>query len=162
MATFVDKEHPVDSSAEFRRLLAESPYLVEYVPEFHRYLQDFPKGTLAGAEDAFPWTKDKFGPKPTISIYHTTLWSDPAAPGRAVLGSKLVYASHYFQSGLDLLAVLPAAGGFYLMDLYRLRIDPPTGMLSGAILGKIRGGIEQGVGEGLKAARARAAANGPP
>jgi hypothetical protein len=37
------------------------------------------------------------------------------------------------------------------MDLYRARIDPPTGMLSGVILGKIRGGIEQGVAERLRA-----------
>ncbi len=45
------------------------------------------------------------------------------------------------------------------MDLYRTRIDPPTGMLSGAILGKIRAGIEQGVAEGLRVAKARAEAN---
>jgi hypothetical protein len=44
------------------------------------------------------------------------------------------------------------------MDLNRARIDPPTGMLSGVLLGKIRGGIEQAVAEGLKAAKARAEA----
>ena len=63
-----------------------------------------------------------------IVIGTPTGTNSPTAPGRAVLGSKLVYASHYFQSGLDLLAVLPANGGFYLMDFYRLRIDPPTGI----------------------------------
>ena len=47
----------------------------------------------------------------------------------------------------------------YLMDLYRTRIDPPTGMLSGVILGKIRAGVEQGVAEGLKVAKSRAEAN---
>ncbi len=159
MATYVDKERPLDTSAEFQKLLAASPYLLEYQPSFHRYLQDFPRGTLAGAEDTFTWTKDKFGPKPTISIYHTTLRVDPAEAGRAIIGSKLVYASHYFQTGLDLLAIVPATdGGFYLLDFYRVRIDPPTGLLSGVILGKIRGGVEQGVAEGLKAARAKAEA----
>jgi hypothetical protein len=103
-------------------------------------------------------TKDKFAPKPTISVYHVTIWSDPENAGVAVIASKQIYDSHYFQAGLDLLAVVSApGGGFYLMDLYRARIDPPTGMLSGVILGKIRGGIEQGVGEGLRAARAREA-----
>ncbi len=159
MAIYVDKERPLDTSAEFKKLLAASPYLLEYEPAFHRYLQDFPRATLAGAEDTFTWTKDKFGPKPTISIYHTTLWVDPAEAGRTIIGSKLVYASHYFQTGLDVLAVVPVTdGGFYLLDLYRVRIDPPTGMLSGVILGKIRGGVEQGVAEGLKAARAKAEA----
>jgi hypothetical protein len=69
-----------------------------------------------------------------------------------VIATKRIYASHYFQAGLDLLAVVPAPGGaFYLMDLYRVRVDPPTGMGSGIILGKIRGGVEQGVGERLRA-----------
>jgi hypothetical protein len=74
------------------------------------------------------------------------------------VASKQIYASHYFQAGLDLTALVDAPkppGGFYLVDLYRARIDPPTGMLSGVLLGKIRGGIEQGVAEGLKTAKAR-------
>jgi hypothetical protein len=158
MATYVDKDRPLEAPAEFRKLLAASPYLVEYVPALHQYVEAFPKASLAGAEDLFYWTKDKFAPKPTISVYHVTIWSDPQNPGVAVIASKQIYASHYFQAGLDLLAVVSApGGGFYLMDLYRARIDPPTGMLSGVILGKIRGGIEQGVAEGLKAARAREA-----
>lgn len=156
MATYVDKDRPLETPAEFRKLLAATPYLVQYVPTFHRYVEDYPKGALAGAEDAFYWTKDKFGPKPTICLYHTTVWPDPAESGRAVIASKQIYASHYFQAGLDVLALVPAGpGAFYLMDLYRVRIDPPTGMLSGVMLGKIRGGIEQGVAERLKTARAR-------
>ncbi len=43
--------------------------------------------------------------------------------------------------------------GFYLMDLHRVRIDPPTGMLSGVLLGKIRGGIETAVTERLTTAK---------
>jgi hypothetical protein len=159
MATYADKEKPQETPAEFRKLLAASPYLVEYAPEFHRYVEDFPAGPLAGTEDLFYWTKDEFAPKPTISVYHVTIWEDPKDPARAVISSKQIYASHYFQAGLDLTALVAAPpGGFYLMDLHRVRIDPPTGMLSGVILGKIRGGIERGVAEGLKAAKARAEA----
>jgi hypothetical protein len=151
MATYADKERPLDTSAEFRKLLVASPYLVEYVPELHRYLEEYPKGSLAGAEDVFYWWKDSFGPKATISMNHVTIWA-AAERGVAVIASKRIYASHYFQAGLDLLAVVAAPdGGFYLMDLYRVRIDPPTGMLSGVILNKIRGGIERGVAEGLTA-----------
>jgi len=151
MATYVDKDHPLDAPAEFRRLLASSPYLVEYVPALHKYVEDYPRGSLAGAEDVFYWWKDKFAPKPTISVYHATAWTDPRR-AVSVVATKRIYASHYFQGGLDLLAVVPAPdGGFYVMDLYRARVDPPTGMLSGVLLGKVRGGIEQGVAESLKA-----------
>jgi hypothetical protein len=156
MATYVDNASPLDTQAEFRKVLAASPYLLQYAPVVQRYLEDYPKGRLEGAEDLFYWTKDKFGPKPTIAIHHLTIWRDPADPTRAAVASKQIYASHYFQAGLDLTALVDApAGGFYLVDLYRARIDPPTGMLSGVLLGKIRGGIEQGVAEGLRTAKQR-------
>lgn len=158
MATYVDREQPLDTIAEFRKVLSASPHLLQYAPELHRYLEEYPRGQLAGAEDLFYWTKDKFGPKPTIAIYHVTVWRDPANASRAAVASKQIYASHYFQAGLDVTALVDAPaplGGFYLVDLYRARIDPPTGMLSGVLLGKVRGGIEQGVAEGLKAAKAR-------
>jgi hypothetical protein len=92
-------------------------------------------------------------------VYHVTLWPDPRSPGRTVVSSKRIYASHYFQAGLDLVALVdapPGQQGFYLMDLHRVRIDPPTGMLSGVLLGKIRGGIETAVSERLTAARSLA------
>ncbi len=159
LATYNDKDKPQEAPAEFRKLLAASPFLVEYVPEFHRYVEDYPRARLEGAEDFFYWTKDKFGPKPTISVYHLTLWQDPRSPGRTVVCSKRIYASHYFQSGLDLIALVdapPGEKGFYLMDLHRVRIDPPTGMLSGVLLGKIRGGIETAVTERLTTAKSLA------
>jgi hypothetical protein len=161
MATYDDDTVPLDAPAEFRKVLGASPYLLQYAPELRRYLEDYPKGRLAGAEDLFYWTKDKFGPKPTIAIHHLTIWRDPGDRGRAAVASKQIYASHYFQAGLDLTALVdapPPSGGFYLVDLYRARVDPPTGMLSGVLLGKIRGGIEQGVAEGLRTAKTRAEA----
>lgn len=50
----------------------------------------------------------------------------------------------------------PGRGGFYLLDLYRARIDPPSGLLSGVLLTKIRDGVEQGVAEWLRTVKARA------
>jgi hypothetical protein len=158
MATYADNPQPLDTPAEFRRVLAASPYLLQYSPELKKYLEEFPQGKPAGAEDFFYWAKDKFGPKPSIAVFHVTVWRDPNDPSRAAVASKQIYASHYFQAGLDLTALIDAPkppGGFTLVDLYRARIDPPTGMLSGVLLGKIRGGIEQGVAEGLKTAKAR-------
>ncbi len=61
MATYIDSSVPLDTPAEFRKVLAASPYLVQYAPELQRYLEEYPKGAPAGAEDFFYWTKDKFG-----------------------------------------------------------------------------------------------------
>lgn len=157
MATYEDKEKALDTPTEFRKVLAASPYLFEYAPEFHGYVLDYPRGRLEGAEDLFYWAKDKFGPKPTVALYHVTLWK---GADRAVIATKQIYASHYFQAGFDITALVgvPGKKAFYLIDLYRARVDPPTGLLSGVLLGKIRSGIEQGVAETLKSSKAKAEA----
>ena len=158
MATYYDKEEPLASPAELAKLFQASPYLIEYAPEFNAYVGEYPKGSLAGAEDFFYWAKDKTGPKPTISVFHVTLWKDPRDLRRVVIASKQIYASHYIRVGLDLTALVDVPGGtpgFYLMDLFRGRIDPPGGMLAGVILGKIRGSIEASLGESLASARTK-------
>jgi len=160
MGVMVDKKEPKALSAEFRTLLANSPYLLEYVPAFNKYLEDYPKGKLANTEDILYWTKDLFGLKPVVSIYHATLYK-PAAPGiGALMSNKHIYASHYFNAGLEMSAAVltpdaQAGPGFYLLDLYRVRIDPPTGVLSGMLLGKVRSGVEEGVATNLKTEKAK-------
>jgi hypothetical protein len=52
----------------------------------------------------------------------------------------------------------PDGKGLYLMSLYRTRIDPPTGMLAGVLMGKVRDGVETGVEQNLMTARDRLAA----
>jgi len=154
MGALATRKEPKLLSGEFKLLLKQSPYLPEYLPSLNAYLESYPKGTLAGAKDIIFWTKDTFGLKPVLSIYHLTIWNDPAQKG-AVVAIKQLYASHYFNAGLDLIVAVEAEGGkgLYLLDLYRGRIDPPTGMLAGVLLGKVRSGVETGVAENLKHAR---------
>ena len=44
----LDKKQPRSRSQEYRTLLANSPYLIEYMKEFHDYLASYPKGTAGG------------------------------------------------------------------------------------------------------------------
>ncbi|HVQ29659.1 MAG TPA: hypothetical protein VMV21_08780 [Vicinamibacteria bacterium] len=156
MATYYDKEEPLAAPAEFSKLLQASPYLIEYAPDFHAYVDQYPHGSLAGVEDVFYWAKDKTGPKATISVFHLSVWRDSEDSKRVVIASKQIYASHYIRVGLDLTALVDAQdGGFYLMDLFRGRIDPPGGMLAGVVLGKIRGSIESSLGENLASAKTK-------
>ena len=156
LATYLDKEHPVDASNEFQTLLESTRYLITFAPEFHRYVASYPGGTLQGAEDFFYWIKEKSGPKPVVSVYHVSLWRDPRGP--VFVSSKQIYSSHYVRVGLDLVALVPAkepAQGSYLLDLYRARIDPPGGLIGAAIIGKIRGSAENSLRESLRAAKTR-------
>ena len=152
-----DKKTAKQRSQEHRTLLANSPYLASYVKEFNDYLAAYPKGQLAGASDILYWTKDTFGLKPVVSVYHMVLFKSDKG---AVVANRQVAASHYFNAALELLAGVPSADGrgLYLLSLYRTRLDPPTGMLAGVLMGKVRGGIETGVAENLKIARERLAA----
>ena len=51
----------------------------------------------------------------------------------------------------------PDGKGLYLLSLFRTRLDPPTGVLAGTLMGKVRDGVETGVKENLKTARERLA-----
>jgi hypothetical protein len=157
MAATVDKDKPKVLADEFRRVLRNSPYLPEYVPAFHQYLEAYPKGSLPATTDLLFWTKDEFGLKPTVSMYHLTIHEPPAQSSSLLVAIKLLYASHFFNAGLELMAASPTPDGkgFYLLDLYRTRIDPPTGLLSGVLMGKVKAGVEEGVALNLKTAKAR-------
>jgi hypothetical protein len=156
MGTIMDKKAPKTRTEEYRRLLANSPYLVEYVKEFNDYLGAYPKGKLADTQDILYWTRDEFGLKPTISLYQLTLHRSPKG---ALIANKLLAATHFFNASLDILAGAPTPDGkgLYLMSLVRTRIDPPTGMLGGLLMGKVKDGIETAVKENLKLARDRLA-----
>lgn len=158
MAATVDKTQPRVLADEFRTLLRHSPYLPEYVPAFHQYLEAYPKGALADTTDTLFWTRDEFGLKPVVSIYHATVHeADREGHKGLLVAIKMLYASHFFNAGLEIMAAAPTqdGSGFYLLDLYRTRIDPPTGMLSGMLMGKVRSGVEKGVAMNLKTAKAR-------
>jgi hypothetical protein len=149
----VDKEKPKERAAEMAALLANSPYLFDYVPEFFEYVRSYPKGKREGVSDVFYWTKDNFGLKPTVSIYHV---NGEKGDGRALMSQKLLWASHYFNAGLEVWAIAaPPAGkkGFELIMVYRTRLDPPTGMLAGVLMGKVKSGVETGVQQNLKRAK---------
>jgi hypothetical protein len=159
MGVIVDKSKPKALSEEFRTLLQNSPYLAEYVAAFNQYLEAYPNGSLPGTTDVLFWTKDTFGLKPVVSMYHATFYKPETRPGLLV-AIKTVYASHFFNAALEIMAAIPTPEaatrpGFYLLDVFRTRIDPPTGMLSGVLMGKVKGGIEEGVAMNLTTAKAR-------
>jgi hypothetical protein len=157
MGNVLDKKQEKSRAQEYRALLGHSSYLVDYVKEFNDHLAAWPKGKLAGADDVIYWAKDTFGLKPVVSAYHATFYKSPRG---ALISNKLLGATHYFNASLELMAGVPTADGkgLYLLSLYRTRLDPPTGMLGGVLMGKVRDGIETGVKENLKTARERLAA----
>ena len=104
MGNVLDKKQEKSRAQEFRSLMANSPYLVDYVKEFNEYLVAYPAGKLPGTLDILYWAKDTFGLKPVVSAYHATIYR---GPGGLLIANKLLAASHYFNASLEIMAAVP-------------------------------------------------------
>lgn len=155
LGVYRNGDKPTAVADEFRGLLANSPYVLSYRPELHRYLLEYPRATLPGASDFLYWSMVDFGGKPTFRLNHVTLYPlAPGANGSVVLSSKQLFFSHYFHTGLELTALLQdrehPEDGFYFVALHRYRTDLP-----GGVFGKVarktvedgaRGSVERWLG----------------
>jgi hypothetical protein len=138
----------VRASDAFAALLAQSPYVYEYVAPLHRHLASYPHDPLDGVSDVLFWSEDALpGLKPILSITHVSLYTPPDSSGMSVVASKQIYADHYFEAALELLAVVDrptasATQGSYLILVRRFRFDdlPSGGLINirGKVVGKLR------------------------
>jgi hypothetical protein len=119
LGTYRDKKAPAQVSEQFRSLLSRSTVLPEELPALHSYLLDYPKVSLPDSTSVFYWEKVKFGLKPTLRINQQIATHMTGAHGPIdVVAIKQLYASHYFQTALDLNFCIPRkAGGFYLITV---------------------------------------------
>ena len=146
MVEYGDQPAPRRAADAFGSLLAESPYIYDYVPEFQRYLQGYPAVPLPGATDAIYWATDKLSSlRPILSITHLSIYEPPGAP-LTLISAKQLYASHYFIGAFTLTTLLdrpdaPTGAGSYYMVVQRMRFDhlPSGGFLNirGRVIGKM-------------------------
>lgn len=141
---------PLPSGGKIRRV---SPYLYEFVPEFHWYLQEYPRARLSGTEDFIYWSKEKFGLKPVVSLTHVTIYRrKQGSITNTLIASKGIYASHYFDASLGMTGFVHDEGDAglpvpYLMYLNRSRADALKGGFSGLkrtiVESRARKGLEE-------------------
>jgi len=137
----------VSASEAFASLLAESPYLYDYVPAFHEYLKQCPSAKPPGITEILFWSTDQMqGLKPIVSITHLVVYTPPETPELTVVGAKQIYADHYFEGGLEVLILVADKGVHpaktYLLLLRRCLFDdlPSGGLLNirGKVIAKLR------------------------
>jgi hypothetical protein len=130
-----DGNRPLSIADEFRALLAATDPLPTPVPTLLAYLDSYPLGRPAGAEDFFYWTVVDFGLKLTIRVNHVALYpvvSRPASGVAYVIAIKQLYASHYFHTTLELRFLMDddrpsTQSGTSLISITRSRSDGMTG-----------------------------------
>ncbi len=143
MAVYDDRGS-VHASAAFGDLLSNSPYLYQYAPSFHHYLEDYPAEPLPGVTEGVYWSRDETpGLRPIISVSHAAVYDPPEFPGATIAAAKQIYADHYFEAALELIVLVErttADGqpGLWLLGLRRYRFDNlPGGIVN--IRDKVRG-----------------------
>ena len=131
------------------------PELTTYMPAVRRDLLDYPRGAMPEATSFLYWQETEFGLRPTIRISHVTVRENPA---NAVITSKMLYASHYFWTGLELRVLLPdpsRGAGFWFVTVNRSRSDGLSGFTGFFVRGRVRSEVEAGMLSGLRATKQR-------
>jgi hypothetical protein len=121
LGVYNDKRDPTVVPKQFAYMLSYSKALPEQLPEFYNYLLAYPKARPVNVDDTFYWARVKFGLKPTLRVVQmVTMRGDPADPVAYAIAEKQLYASHYFETALDLSFCIrgaddPKQPGFYLI-----------------------------------------------
>src|SRR5258708_8544972 len=104
----MDKHHPAVVGDTFASLLSRSKALPVYLPELERYLLEYPEAKSEDIQSEFYWEKVNFGLKPTLRIVQAIVYRGPRSTDPAyAVAVKQLYASHYFETPLDLTVALP-------------------------------------------------------
>ena len=103
LGVYNDKREPSEVPEQFAYMLSYSKALPANLPEFYQYLLDYPRAKPSNVDDTFYWARVKFGLKPTLRIVQmVTLRGNPNDPVAYAIAQKQLYASHYFETALDL------------------------------------------------------------
>ena len=153
LAVYRDKCRPTFVAREFREMTDRTPELSAYMPDIRRYLLGFPKATIPESASFLYWQETQFGLKPTIRISHVTIREEP---DDIVVASKMLYASHYFWTALELRTLLPDPSrgpGFWFVSIYRGRADGLSGFTGRLVRGRVQTEAQNGLLAGLRATK---------
>ena len=155
LAVYRDAARPTFVAAEVASMIERMPELGEYLPDLKAYLLDYPRASLPTATAFLYWQEVRFGLKPTLRINHVVV---DDRPGMTVVSSKLIYASHYFWTALDVRVLVPdpARGrGFWLATVTRSRSDGLDGFAGRLIRGQAQTHARRMLENVLRSTKAR-------
>jgi hypothetical protein len=150
-----DKDRPTFVGNEFRSMIDRLPRLAAELPDLRRYLLEYPNAALPNSTDFLYWQETQFGLRPTVRISHLVIQERPE---QTVVASKMLYASHYFWTALELRVLLPdpvRGPGFWLLTFNRSRSDGLSGFTGRVIRGRVRGEVEDGTRAALAATKVK-------
>lgn len=143
LAVYRETSASVPVASVFKTIVDHSVSLAAY-PELKQYLLEYPKATLPSADTFFYWQEASFGLKRTIHLSHVVIAERPL---ETVILSKMLYATHYFWSALDVRVLVPdpaRGAGFWFVTASRTRIDGLTGFTGFFVRRRVRSQVQEG------------------
>jgi hypothetical protein len=155
LAIYRDKSRPTSVAHEFQQIVEQMPLLTTWMPNMRRYLLEYPRVTIPGVTSFLYWQETEFGLKPTIRISHVTIRE---TPDDTVVASKMLYASHYFWTGLELRMLVPDPSrgrGFWFVTVNRSRSDGLSGFTGLFVRHRVRSEVQDGTMAILRSTKQR-------
>jgi hypothetical protein len=159
LAIYRDKSRPTFVADELKSMVDRMPELTTYLPELRRYLLDYPRGTISGASEFLYWQEAIFGLKPTVRINHVVIREGAE---ETVIASKMLYASHYFWTALELRVLIPdpsRGSGFWFVNVSRSRSDGLDAFTGRIIRNRVRSQSQDSLARSLIATKNRLEVN---
>ena len=139
LGVYRDKNHPAAVEETFASLITRLSALPVYLPELNEYLREYPKAKSDKVQADFYWEEVNFGLKPTFRIVQRIVYRETSPTGPVyALAEKQLYASHYFETALDLTVCIKDAQrpGFYIITVKGSKQAGLTG-LKGSVVRKV-------------------------
>jgi hypothetical protein len=155
LPVYRDKSRPTVVADEFRAMIGGVQEFQALMPDLRPYLLEYPRVTLPGASSFFYWQETVFGLKPTLRISHLTIRE---GKDQTVVTSKMLYASHYFWTAIELRTLLPDPSrgtGFWLITSNRSRSDGLSGFTGTFVRRRVRSQVQGATMAGLQLTKQR-------
>jgi hypothetical protein len=108
---YADGRHSRERAAGLAELLRRPLPPLEGASGLKEWLQAFPQRDVRLVDDFLAWRKDRFWKKPVIGLFHVAVWEGTAADRRIVVATQQLYASHYLESGIEVVELRPGRSG---------------------------------------------------
>ena len=131
---YADQMPRLNVGREFASLIDADPITSAYAPRLRRHLLDYPDSSDEGVTDFVYWSRELVRGRPVISITHVAVAAAVHdSPIAYAIGSKQIYAMHYYDASLGLTLLVPdrTAAATYVVYLNRSRIDLFDGLFGG-------------------------------
>ena len=152
---YADRTPRLDVGREFASLLGADTLTSGHAARLRRHLLEYPTAPAEKITDFVYWSKELVRGRPVISITHVaTAAALDDSPVAYAIGSKQIYAMHYFDASLGLTLLVPDRGAaspaMYVIYLNRSRIDLFDGLFGGVARRIVAGRAKSLVAEQLQ------------